>query len=100
MAANIKVHVLSVRSSTINQTDELRLRRGEEADDKELMMRIVMVKKSGDLSVGVNIELEGRYGPGQLVILQGPNVTSLVDDITLAGQKVRGGRRRWRRGGG
>ena len=32
----------------------------------------------------------GHYGAGSLSLLTGPLVTSLVQDITLAGQQVRG----------
>ena len=33
--------------------------------------------------------IAGHYGAGSLSLLTGPSVTSLVQDITLAGQQVR-----------
>ena len=44
---------------------------------------IIIVKTSHDASLP-----PGLYGPGSLVLLTAPSITSFVEDIRLAGQQV------------
>jgi hypothetical protein len=52
-------------------------------------LRIVIVKKNLDKETAkVKLVVRGKYGNGSLMMLEGPSFTSLVDEITLAGQRV------------
>jgi|LauGreSuBDMM15SN_2_FD.fasta_scaffold228411_2 hypothetical protein len=65
---NIKVYVLSINAAR--------------------QLRIVMVKKSGDLPAQLSLSVVGQYGAGELSLLTGSSLISTDQDMTLAGQQI------------
>jgi len=67
--ANVKVYVLKV----LPEAGEL---------------RVVLVKKSGDMPALLSINVPGDYSQATVMRLQGPTLDAKVPDITIGGQKV------------